>query len=129
MSHRITRDLVVQALLMVLWNRIQGEGLMHHYDRGSQYASGDFQALLSEQGIECAMSGAGNCYDNAAVESWFGLLKRERVHSRHYRTRDEARLDVFDYIERFYNRRRPHGPAGRLSPLQYEESTLNQLVH
>jgi putative transposase len=75
------------------------------------------------------MSGAGNCYDNAAVESWFGLLKRERVHRRHYRTRDEARLDVFDCIERFYNRRRPHGSAGRMSPLQYEESTLNQPVH
>jgi putative transposase len=129
MSHRITRDLVLQALLMALWNRTPEEGLMHHSDRGSQYASGDFQALLAEQGIECSMSGAGNCYDNAAVESWFGLLKRERVHRRHYRTRDEARLDVFDYIERFYNRRRPHGSAGRMSPLQYEESTLNQPVH
>jgi transposase InsO family protein len=85
--------------------------------------------VLAEQGIECSMSGAGNCYDNAVVESWFGLLKRGRVHRRHYRTRDEARLDVFDYIERFYNRRRPHGSAGRMSPLQYEESTLNQPVH
>ncbi len=129
MSHRITRDLVLQALLMALWNRTPEEGLMHHSDRGSQYASGDFQALLTEHGIECSMSGAGNCYDNAVVESWFGLLKRERVHRRHYRTRQEARQDVFDYIERFYNRRRPHGSAGRMSPLQYEESTLNQPVH
>ncbi len=129
MSHRITRDLVLQALLMALWNRTPGEGLMHHSDRGSQYASGDFQALLDEHGIECSMSGTGNCYDNAAVESWFGLLKRERVHRRHYRTRQEARQDVFDYIERFYNRRRPHGSAGRMSPLQFEESTLNQTVH
>lgn len=129
MSHRITRDLVLQALLMALWNRTPEEGLMHHSDRGSQYASGDFQALLNEHGIECSMSGAGNCYDNAVVESWFGLLKRERVHRRHYRTRQEARQDMFDYIERFYNRRRPHGSAGRMSPLQYEESTLNQPVH
>jgi putative transposase len=129
MSHRINRDLVLQALLMALWNRTPEEGLMHHSDRGSQYASGDFQALLTEHGIECSMSGAGNCYDNAVVESWFGLLKRERVHRRHYRTRQEARQDIFDYIERFYNRRRPHGSAGRMSPLQYEESTLNQPVH
>jgi putative transposase len=129
MSHRINRDLVLQALLMALWNRTPGEGLMHHSDRGSQYASGDYQALLAEHGIECSMSGAGNCYDNAVVESWFGLLKRERVHRRYYRTRQEARQDIFDYIERFYNRRRPHGSAGRMSPLQYEESTLNQPVH
>ena len=104
-------------------------GLLHHSDRGSQYASDDFQSLLDDHGIECSMSGTGNCYDNAAMESWFGLLKRERVHRRRYRTRAEARLDVFDYIERFYNRRRPHGSAGRMSPLKYEQMTLNETVH
>ena len=128
MSHRITRELVLNALLMALWRRAPKGTLLHHSDRGSQYASDDFRDLLDEHGIECSMSGVGNCYDNAAVESWYGLSKRERVHRRHYRTRWEARQDVFDYIERFYNRRRPHGSAGRMSPLQYEETTLNQPV-
>jgi len=85
--------------------------------------------LLAEHGIECSMSGTGSCYDNAAMESWFGLLKRERVNHRRYQTRKEARQDVFDYIERFYNRRRPYGSAGRMSPLKYETVTLNGTVH
>ncbi len=93
MSERITRELVIQALLMALGQRNPQGGLIHHSDRGSQYTSGDFQALLSAHGIVCSMSGTGNCYDNAAVESWFGLLKRERVNRRRYRTRQEARLD------------------------------------
>jgi putative transposase len=75
------------------------------------------------------MSGTGNCYDNAAAESWFGLLKREHVNKRRYQTRAEARRDLFDYIERFYNRRRPHGAAGRMSPLKYERATLYETVH
>jgi len=129
MSHRITRELVLKALLMALSARRPKEDLLHHSDRGSQYASGDFQDLLDEHGIECSMSGTGNCYDNAVVESWFGLLKREWVNRRRYRTRAEARLDVFDYIERFYIRRRPHGAAGRMSPLDYEAATLNEPVH
>ncbi len=129
MSHRITRDIVLRAPLMALSARRPDAGLLHHSDRGSQYASGDFQDLLDEHGIECSMSGTGNCYDNAVVESWFGLLKRERVNRRRYATRQEARLDVFDYIERFYNRRRPHGAAGRMSPLEYEAKTLNQTAH
>lgn len=129
MSARLNRNIVVRALLMALWQRKPDEQLMHHSDRGSQYASDDFQDLLAEHGIECSMSGVGNCYDNAAMESWFGLLKRERVNKRRYRTRREARADVFDYIERFYNRRRPHGSAGRMSPLKYEQATLNETVH
>jgi transposase InsO family protein len=131
MSERITRELVVKALLMALWWRKPESGLLHHSDRGSQYASGDFQGLLKEHGIECSMSGAGNCYDNAVVESWFGLLKRERVHRRHYRTRQEARRDVFDYIERFYNRERRHGYVGNISPAEFEKRTLglDETVH
>ena len=125
MSHRMTRDLVIRAMMMALSQRKPGAGLLHHSDRGSQYASTDFQVLLSQHGIQCSMSGTGNCYDNAAVESWFGLLKRERVYRRRYRTRDEARSDVFDYIERFYNRKRRHGSAGGMSPLDYEGKTLN----
>lgn len=129
MSHRITRDLVLKALLMALWRRNPDDELLHHSDRGSQYASGDFQALLDVHGIVCSMSGTGNCYDNAAMESFFGLLKRERVHRRRYLTRQEARTDLFDYIERFYNRKRRHGSAGRMSPFDYEQSVLNQPVH
>ncbi len=129
MSHRITRDLVVKALLMALWRREPGAELLHHSGRGSQYASGDFQALLDVHGIVCSMSGTGNCYDNAAMESFFGLLKRERVNRRRYQTRQEARTDLCDYIERFYNRKRRHGSAGRMSPLDYEESVLNQPLH
>ncbi len=129
MSHRITRDLVLKALLMALWRRRPSGDLLHHSDRGSQYASGDFQALLDEHGIVCSMSGTGNCYDNAAMESFFGLLKRERVNRQRYRSRQEARSDIFDYIERFYNRQRRHGSAGRMSPLDYEESVLNKPVH
>jgi len=129
MSHRITRDLVLKALLMALHNRRPSEELLHHSDRGSQYASGDFQSLLDEHGIVCSMSGTGNAYDNAAMESFFALLKRERVNRRRYETRQAARTDVFDYIERFYNRKRRHGSAGRMSPLDYEQSALNQPVH
>ena len=114
---------------MALSRRRPAGELMHHSDRGSQYASNDFQSLLDEHGIECSMSGAGNCYDNAAVESFFALLKRERVYRRQYRTRQEAKTDLFDYIERFYNRKRRHGSAGRMSPLNYEAINLNQPVH
>jgi len=129
MSDRLNRDIVLRALTMAIYRRAPSGELIHHSDRGSQYASSDFQALLSEHGIECSMSEAGSCYDNAAMEGWFGLLKRERVNRRRYQTRNEARSDVFDYIERFYNRRRPHGSAGRMSPLRYEAATLNETVH
>ena len=129
MSHRLNRDIVISAMVMAISLRKPGADLIHHSDRGSQYASGDFQALLEDHGINCSMSGAGNCYDNAAMESWFRLLKRERVYRRRYKTRAEARLDVFDYIERLYNRVRPHGSTGRMSPLKYEEVTLNETVH
>jgi transposase InsO family protein len=129
MSHRLNREIVLKALMMAIWQRRPDEPLLHHSDRGSQYASDDFQALLAEHGIECSMSSTGSCYDNAAMESWFGLLKRERVNKRRYRTRAAARADVFDYIERFYNRRRPHASAGRMSPLKYEQLTLNETVH
>ena len=129
MSDRINRQLAMDALQMAVAQRRPGTDLIHHSDRGSQYASTDYQKLLKAQGISGSMSGTGNCYDNAAMESWFGLLKRERVNRRSYRTRAGARQDVFDYIERFYNRRRPHASAGRMSPLMYEAATLNQPVH
>lgn len=102
-------------------------GLIHHSDRGSQYLSDDYQALLKEHGIECSMSAIGSCYDNAAVESFFSLLKRERVYRRHYVTREAARADIFDYIERFYNRKRQHSYLGDMSPAAFEKRTLRTL--
>jgi putative transposase len=130
MGSRITRHLVMQALIMALNRRDADADLMHHSDKGSQYASYDFQKLLTEHGIVCSMSGIGNAYDNAAMESFFSLLKRERVYRRPvYATRQQARTDLFDYIERFYNRQRRHGSAGRKSPLNYEAMVLNETVH
>ena len=105
-------------------NARQPEGvLIHHSDRGGQYTSDDFRDLLKRQGILCSMSSSGNCYDNAVVESFFGLLKRERVNRVRYRTRNEARASLFDYIECFYNRKRRHGYLGNISPADYERSS------
>jgi len=124
MSRRNSRHLVLNALSMALGQRqVEGE-LIHHSDRGAQYLSDDFQALLKKHGIGCSLSGAGSCYDNAAVESFFASLKRERVKRRKYRTRDQARTDVFDYIERFYNRQRRHSYVGNISPVEFEERTI-----
>ena len=124
MSRRINRHLVLNALTMALGQRRPEGNLIHHSDRGSQYLSDDFQALLKRQRISCSMSDQGSCYDNAVVESFFATLKRERVKRRKYRTRDEARADVFDYIERFYNRERRHGYVGNISPVEFEQRTM-----
>ncbi len=96
--------------------------LLHHSDRGSQYTSEQFQRLLSEQGITCSMSRSGNVWDNSAMESFFWRLKMERVHRRVYATRNQARADVFDYVERFYNPRRRHSTLGYVSPVEYENA-------
>ena len=127
MSRRINRHLVLAALQMALAYRCPASGLIHHSDQGAQYLSDDYQRLLTSHGICASMSERGNCYDNAAVESFFSLLKRERVDRRHYRTREEARADVFDYIERFYNRQRRHSYLGDLSPVEYEKRTVRTL--
>jgi putative transposase len=104
----------------VLLRRGKPKALLHHSDQGSQYASEMFQRLLSEHGITCSMSRSGNVWDNSAMESFFSSLKTERVHRKVYGTRDEARADVFDYVERFYNPRRRHSTLGYLSPAEYE---------
>lgn len=127
MSRRITRHLALDALRMALAYRRPEAGLIHHSDRGAQYLSDDYQALLKEHRIECSMSAKGACYDNAVVESFFSLLKRERIYRRHYVTRAAARSDVFDYIERFYNRKRQHGYLGDMSPVAFENRTLRTL--
>ena len=116
--------LVMDALRMALGRRCpdQAARLLHHSDRGSQYASQAFQDLLREHNITCSMSRKGNCWDNAMMESFFATLKKERVHHESYSTRAAARQSVFEYIELFYNPRRRHSALGYLSPEQYEQA-------
>jgi putative transposase len=106
MSQCMERQLVVQAVLMALWQKQSASEVILHSDRGSQYTSHEYQLFLSTHGIVSSMSAVGSCYDNAAAESFFGVLKRERVNRKHYMTRSEARSDIFDYIERFHNQRK-----------------------
>lgn len=120
MGKRLERGLVLQALRMALKMRKPEEGLMHHSDRGSQYASNEYRELLEANAILASMSRKGNCWDNAVAESFFKSLKVERVYHRRYRTRDEAQADVFQYIEVFYNRRRRHSSIGYLAPVDFE---------
>ena len=120
MQSSMATQLVSDAMLMAIWRRRPRAQLLHHSDRGSQYSSDQFQQLLAEHGVICSMSRSGNCWDNAAMESFFSTLKTERTSRKVYRTRDEARSDVFDYIERFYNQRRRHSTLDYLSPLDYE---------
>jgi len=120
MGARMATDLPLQALTMAVWRRRPAPGLMLHSDQGSQFTSADWQAFLKAHGIVCSMSRRGNCHDNAVAESFFQLLKRERVRRRTYLTREQARSDVFDYIELFYNTKRRHGANGGVAPVEYE---------
>jgi len=120
MSENLRARGVTEALTMALARRRPGAGLLHHSDRGVQYACGDYQALLARHGIVCSMSRPGNCYDNAATESFIGTLKSERVHRTRYRSRAEARASIFEWIECWYNRRRRHSSLGYLSPEAFE---------
>jgi putative transposase len=124
MSATMTAQLVTDALIMALWRRGRVEMLLHHSDQGSQYTSTQFQDLLKAHGITCSMSKLGDVWDNAAMESFFSSLKIERIRGRGYRTRDEARADVFDYIERFYNPKRRHSTLGYLSPVDFEKQAM-----
>jgi putative transposase len=128
MGKRLTSNLVCDALRMALWARRPAQGsLTHHSDRGVQYASKAFRALLKAHGIAGSMSRKGDCWDNAVVESFFGSLKSERLHWRSYQSRDEARADIVDYITMFYNSRRLHSYLGYQSPDQFE--TKGQLAN
>lgn len=120
MQASMTARLVTDALMMAIWRRGKPDALLHHSDQGSQYTSEPFQRLMAEHGIVCSMSRSGNVWDNAAMESFFSSLKTERTARRTYRTRDDARADVFDYIERFYNPARRHSTLGYLSPVEFE---------
>ena len=112
---------------MAIWRRGKPDALLHHSDRGSQYSSEQFQRLILEHGIVCSMSRSGNVWDNAAMESFFSSLKTERTARKVYRTRDEAKADVFDYIERFYNLKRRHSKIGYLGPMEFEMQAGSRL--
>lgn len=120
MSATMAAQLVADALVMAVWRRGKPEALLHHSDQGSQYTSQAFQRLMADHGITCSMSRSGNVWDNAAMGSFFSSLKTERTARKVYRTRDAARADVFDYIERFYNPKRRHSTIGYLSPMDFE---------
>lgn len=121
MSASLEAAMVMDALQMALTHRGVQPGLVHHSDRGSQYACHDFQQRLRDAGIRCSMSRRGNCYDNAPTESFFGKLKTEWVNGQDYPTRAAARQHVFNYIEIFYNRQRIHAALGYRTPAQFEE--------
>ncbi len=122
MQDSMTTQLVADALMMAVWRRGKPVALLHHCDQGSQYTSEHFQELLKEQGITCSMSRAGEVWDNSAMESFFSSLKTERTARKVYRSREQARADVFDYIERFYNPTRRHSTLGYVSPIQFEKA-------
>lgn len=127
MQSRMTRDLVMQALLMAIWRRRPRQTVTVHSDQGSQYTSHDWQHFLQQHNLAASMSRRGNCHDNAVAESFFQLLKRERIRRRTYRTRDEARADIFDYIELFYNAKRRHGYNEDQSPADFEKQYFMRL--
>jgi putative transposase len=119
MGERLSRNLVSQSLLMAVGARRPDKGLLHHSDRGSQYCSYEYQSLLRQFGLEVSMSQRGNCFDNAPMESFWGILKQELIHHRHYRTRREAMQDISEYIEVFYNRQRLQPGLDFLSPVAF----------
>jgi putative transposase len=125
-SEHIDSALVLSAMKTAISQRRPQAGLLHHSDRGSQYASDNFQDLLADNGIVCSMSRKGDCWDNACMESFFGSFKTEWVRDKKYATFEEAKKDVFKYIEIFYNLRRRHASLGYLSPAAYEELNGNK---
>ncbi len=120
MQSRMEMKLVLDALLMAVWRRKYRSRTIIHSDQGSQFTSYEWQSFLKAHRLDASMSRRGNCYDNAVAESFFQLLKRERVRRKIYNTRQEARDDIFDYIELFYNPKRKHGNNGLLSPIEFE---------
>ena len=128
MSSRIDTELAMNALLMAVWRRKPVEPVMVHSDQGSQFTSKDWRDFLTAHQLEPSMSRRGNCHDNAVAESFFQLLKRERIKRKTYATRDDARQDIFDYIEMFYNPKRRHGFNDRLSPAEFERRHFERLT-
>lgn len=124
LSERMTTKLVMDALQMALWRRKMPQGVIVHSDRGSQYCSHDYQRLLTANQLICSMSKRGDCYDNAAMESWNHSFKVEAIHGEKFQTRNDAKNHVFDYIEVYYNRKRLHSKLGYTSPMYFEEQKV-----
>ncbi|SUF18500.1 transposase IS3 [Salmonella enterica] len=127
MQSRMTKDIVLNALLMAVWRGNPQRKVLVHSDQGSQYTSHEWQSFLKSHGLEGSMSRRGNSHDNAVAESFFQLLKRERIKKKIYGTREEARSDIFDYIEMFYNSKRRHGSSNQMSPTEYENQYYQRL--
>jgi transposase InsO family protein len=125
---RITTKLATDALEMALWRRQPRPGLIHHTDRGCQYASGEYRRRLKAAGITCSMSRKGNCWDNAVAESFFATLKGELANDAEWGTRNEARRDIFEFVELYYNAKRRHSTLGHLSPLAFEQRHQQEAV-
>ena len=121
MGERLSRNLVSQSLLRAVATKRPDKGLLHHSDRGSQYCSHEYRNLLGQFGLEASMGRSGNCFDNAPMESFWGTLKQELIHNRHYKSRQEAMADITEYIEIFYNRQRLQARLGYLSPVAYAQ--------
>ena len=128
MKHTMERSLTLDALRMALLQRNPGLGVLHHSDRGSQYACGDYRELLDQNGMMCSISRKGNCWDNTAAESFFATLKKELVNDAAWQTREEARASLFEYIEVWYNRERRHSSIDYLSPADYEANCVMQTL-
>jgi putative transposase len=127
MKSRMQTDIVLDALLMAVWRRKPTARVIIHSDQGSQFTSQEWQSFLNAHNLDASMSRRGNCYDNAVAESFFHLLKTERIRRKTYKTRELARRDVFDYIELFYNPKRKHGNNGMLSPVEFERQQKMKL--
>ncbi len=127
MSNRMTKNLVSQSLFRAVASKKPPAGLIHHSDRGSQYCSAEYQALLKQFKMNASMSRRGNCYDNAPIESFWGVLKNELIHHRHYSSRYEAIQEITEYIEIFYNRQRRQQRLGYLSPVAFENNYYQKL--
>ncbi len=127
MQSRMTKDIVLNALLMAVYRRNPQKQVLVHSDQGSQYTSHEWQSFLKSHGLEVSISRRGNWHDNAVAESFFQLLKRERIKKKIYGTREEARSDIFDYIEMFYNSKPRHGSGDQMSPTEYENQYYQRL--
>ncbi len=128
MGERLTRNLISQSLFRALAAKCPAKGLTHHSDRGSQYCSQEYRQILDHFGLKASMSGKGNCFDNAPMESFWGTLKQELVHHRRYRTKREATQDITEYIEIFYNRQRRQARLGFVPPVVYEQRFYARLL-
>jgi len=128
MKNNPRADLVIDALLMALWRRKPKDTVLVHSDQGIQYTCSDWRKFLQDNNLEASMSRKGNCHDNAVAESFFSLLKGERIKRRIFKTRDEARAEIFNYIEFFYNPTRRHGHNDGLSPVEYEKQYFKKLL-